>query len=130
MLPRSHRPIKLFLLDQQRIAGIGNIYASEILFLAGIHPATPASALTFAQTRKLLSSIRKILTIAIRRCGTTMSDFRTATGGTGTYQNEFRVYAREGQPCLRCKTPIVKTRHGGRSTYLCPQCQKPLNGCA
>lgn len=123
MLNRTSRPMKLFLLDQQRLAGIGNIYASEILFQAGIHPDAPAHGLTDTQIRKLCAAIRLILTIAISRCGTTMSDFRTATGGYGTYQNEFRVYGREGQPCLRCNTLIFKTRHGGRATYLCPRCQ-------
>ncbi|PIU62535.1 MAG: formamidopyrimidine-DNA glycosylase [Armatimonadetes bacterium CG07_land_8_20_14_0_80_59_28] len=120
----SKRPIKQLLMDQRRIAGIGNIYASEILFHAGIHPQTEASSLKPEAIRILRSSIRHILRVAIRRCGTTMRDFRTASGGYGNYQNEFRVYARENRPCRRCATPVVRIRQHGRSTFFCPQCQQ------
>ncbi|MBI3923839.1 MAG: bifunctional DNA-formamidopyrimidine glycosylase/DNA-(apurinic or apyrimidinic site) lyase [Armatimonadetes bacterium] len=122
-LTSTHRPMKLFLLDQQRIAGIGNIYACEILFEAGIHPELPSDSVAPDQVRKLKAAIRKILNRAIKLCGTTMRDFRTGTGGYGGYQNEFRVYGREGKPCPRCQTSIVKTRLGNRGTYFCPRCQ-------
>jgi len=124
----SRQPLKQFLMDQQHLAGIGNIYASEILFHARLHPAIPACALDGGEIRRLRSAIRHILRLAIRRRGTTIRDYRTGAGSHGTYQNEFRVYNRQGQPCRRCGTPIVRIAQAGRSTFFCPGCQSTPGG--
>ena len=118
--------IKNFLMDQRHIAGVGNIYASEILFRCRIHPDQPANSLTTRERRRLLRMMRRVLGEAIEHCGTTISDYRTGEGGTGGFQRRLRVYGREGKRCQRrgCPGTIVRTTHAGRSTYLCPQCQK------
>lgn len=126
MLQRHTIPIKNFLLDQRHLAGIGNIYASEILFRCRIHPDRPANSLTAGACRKLLKTIRRVLGEAIESRGTTVSDYRTGDGSTGGFQGKLRVYGREGKRCVRpgCQSSIVRTTHAGRSTYFCPQCQK------
>ncbi len=113
------RMIKTVLLDQSVIAGIGNIYADESLFDAGIHPKRPASGLTEKECRKLRDSIRKTLEHAIEQNG---SSFDWAYKG-GHFQNEFRVYHRKGEPCPVCGTPIERIIVGQRGTHFCPHCQ-------
>ncbi len=116
-------PVKAALLDQRAAAGIGNIYADEALWYAGIHPLAPAGELDEAQVAGLRAGVRKALRLGIRRQGATLRDYRGADGSRGTMQDEFRVYGREGEPCDRCGTPIAKTRVAGRGTWFCPVCQ-------
>lgn len=115
--------IKAVLLDQRVIAGIGNIYADESLFRAGIHPATPATLLGPDQLQRLLTSIQDVLDEAITAGGSSIRDYRTAAGLVGTFQNIFQVYGRKGLPCLHCKTPLQTSKIAGRTTCFCPTCQ-------
>jgi formamidopyrimidine-DNA glycosylase len=117
------RQIKALLLDQRAIAGLGNIYCDEALHAAGIHPLTRAGDLSPDQRRRLLRAIRRILRQAIRYGGSTLRDYRTATGDEGRFQTRHRVYGRTGQPCRNCGTPIQRLNAAGRSTHLCPACQ-------
>jgi formamidopyrimidine-DNA glycosylase len=119
-------PIKSFLLDQTHLAGIGNIYASEILHRCRIHPGTPANALTARQARELLRTTRAVLVEAVAAQGTTISDYRTGENLSGGYQKFLRVYGREGEKCRRrgCGGKVVRVVLGGRSTFFCPRCQK------
>ncbi len=125
MLNSHSIAIKKFLLDQRHIAGIGNIYASEILFRCRIHPDRPANSLTASEQRKLLKAIHCILQEAIENQGTSVSDYRTGEGREGRYQYKLRVYGREGKRCKRrgCQGTVVRAIHAGRSTYFCPRCQ-------
>ena len=117
------RPLKNFLLDGRILAGIGNIYASEIMFAAGIHPATPAGALSIDDWDRVLKETRRILKRAIRQGGTTVNDYLNSHGETGLFQVELMVYGREGEPCLRCGKTIKRIVQAGRSTFFCPYCQ-------
>lgn len=121
---KTRRPIKSVLLDQAILAGIGNIYADEALFLAGMHPLTPAASLGEAQRQRLASVIPQVLRQAIRRQGTTLRNYRTVTGEEGRNQEKLFVYGRSGEPCLVCGAPIEKIRINGRSSHYCPSCQK------
>ncbi len=123
-LQESRAPIKLWLLDQRNIAGLGNIYACEALFLAGIDPRRPASSLTKREVARLKDAIHWVLREALEAMGTTLEDeaYRTPEGESGDY--EPKVYGREGLPCLRCGTPIERIELGGRGTYFCPRCQR------
>jgi formamidopyrimidine-DNA glycosylase len=121
-------PIKAALLDQRAAAGVGNIYADEALWRARIHPLRPAGSLTPDEIARLRKSIRAALEMGISRQGATLRDYRDPEGRSGRMQNEFKVYGREGEPCLRCGTPIEKTRAGGRGTWFCPRCQSPDRG--
>jgi len=123
LLRGRRRAVKLFLLDQSRIAGIGNIYASEALFAAAIHPDAIADRLGVAAVRALWRSIRAVLRRAIRNRGTTLRDYRDGEGREGENQNRLRVYGREGRVCYRCGGEIRRTVHQGRATYFCPDCQ-------
>ncbi|MGQ9729773.1 MAG: bifunctional DNA-formamidopyrimidine glycosylase/DNA-(apurinic or apyrimidinic site) lyase [Candidatus Zipacnadales bacterium] len=125
-LPKRRLPIKCLLLDQRVIAGIGNIYASEICYAARIHPEKAANTLTSAERRNLGSSVQRVLTSAIAARGTTFSDYRTGQGDRGNYASRLRVYGREGQRCHRrnCNGTIVRIIQQQRSTYYCPQCQR------
>jgi formamidopyrimidine-DNA glycosylase len=116
--------IKAALLDQRTVAGIGNIYADEALWRARIHPLRPAGTLTAAEIRTLHRAIRRALDAGLARQGATLSDYRLPDGTRGSAQEEFKVYGREGKPCRRCRTPIAKTRTGGRGTWFCPGCQR------
>lgn len=118
------RPLKNFLLDGHIMAGIGNIYASEILFAAGLHPETPAGSLTLAEWEKVLQETRRILARAIRRGGTTVNNYQNSFGQTGLFQLELMVYGRAGEPCRRCGTLIRRLVQAGRSTFFCPSCQR------
>jgi formamidopyrimidine-DNA glycosylase len=117
------RQIKALLLDQQVIAGLGNIYCDESLFRAGIHPLTAASDLNRAEVATLLRSIRAVLRQAIAAGGSSLRDYRNADGEPGWFQVRHRVYDREGEPCRRCRTPIERIVVASRSTWLCPRCQ-------
>jgi len=123
-LARTKRAIKTALLDQKLIAGIGNIYADEALFAAGIHPTTLTHRLKPDQITALVRAIKKVLTRALRHKGSTLRDFRNADGQPGGFQKLHRVYDREGKPCHNCKTPLLRLVLGGRSTHFCPSCQK------
>jgi formamidopyrimidine-DNA glycosylase len=123
----SRRPIKVALLDQKAIAGIGNIYASESLHASKIHPARPCNTLRPREWRKLHKAIDKILRAAIESEGSTLSDgtYRNALNAEGNYQNCFRVYDREGERCKRCKgrKQIERIVQAQRATFFCPSCQ-------
>jgi formamidopyrimidine-DNA glycosylase len=116
-------PVKAFLLDQRRIAGVGNIYADEALFRARIHPLRPAGALTGAQWEKVADAVRETLLAGLAAGGATIDDFRHADGVAGAFQNEFLVHRRQGDPCPVCGSPVVKFVAGGRGTYACEKCQ-------
>jgi formamidopyrimidine-DNA glycosylase len=117
-------PIKSALLDQRTLAGMGNIYADEALWRAGIHPRRPAGELGESELRALHRGIRRTLETGIARQGATLRDYRTPEGRSGRMQLEFKVYGRAGEPCPRCRAPIEKTRLGGRGTWFCPVCQR------
>jgi formamidopyrimidine-DNA glycosylase len=117
-------PVKSFLLDQRLIAGIGNIYACEILFAAGIDPRRPSCSLTTAEWRKAAKAAAAILRRAVACRGTTVSDWRDLFGCSGTNQNHLEVYQRQGEPCRRCGGGIERIVQSGRGTWLCPICQK------
>ncbi len=120
----NRRPIKNLLMDQHRIAGIGNIYANEALFLGGIHPTRPADSLKREECDRLAGAIKAVLSRAIDDGGTTLRDFVNDRGQPGYFQLTLAVYGREGQPCPRCHTPIQRRKLGQRATYFCPRCQK------
>jgi formamidopyrimidine-DNA glycosylase len=122
-LIRSRSPIRSWLLDQTKIAGVGNIYASESLFRAGIHPRRPSQSLARQESRRLLTAIQDVLEEAIRARGTTLRDYRTASGDRGGFAPSLRVYGREGDSCLRCNTIIERIVFANRSAFLCPRCQ-------
>jgi formamidopyrimidine-DNA glycosylase len=117
-------PVKAALLDQRAVAGIGNIYADEALWYARVSPLRPAGELDAEEVAAVRLGVRRALRVGIRRQGATLSDYRTPNGGRGSMQEEFKVYGREGEPCLRCGAPIAKTRVGGRGTSFCPVCQR------
>jgi len=116
--------IKTWLLDQRRIAGLGNIYASEVLFRARVHPRRLAGALTREEWRRVAAEIPAVLEESIARMGTTFSTYRTIWNEPGQYGDELLVYDREGEPCRACGAPIRRIVQAGRSTYLCPDCQR------
>lgn len=121
-------PVKALLLDQTVVAGIGNIYADEALFLAGIDPRRPGNTLTLVDCTRLHTAIRQALADAIRDGGSTLgrsalSNYARPTGIRGRYQDRHRVFRRTGQPCSVCSTPIVQVRIAQRSTHFCPHCQ-------
>jgi formamidopyrimidine-DNA glycosylase len=116
-------PIKAFLLDQHRIAGVGNIYADEALFRAGVHPRRPAGRLTGEQYAKLRESVIAVLHAGIDARGATIDDFRHVDGVQGSFQDQFLVHMRAGEPCGVCGTTIVKMVVAGRGTYVCETCQ-------
>lgn len=117
-------PIKSALLNQKLLSGVGNIYADEALFRAGIRPRRRAASLTRIELQKLHAALKKVLNEAIRLGGSSISDYVDANGEEGFFQLKHRVYGREGEPCLVCKTPIKRTVIAGRSSHYCPQCQK------
>ncbi len=117
-------PVKSFLMDQRFIAGIGNIYACEILFKAAVDPRRPAGSLTAAEWRKVEKAAAAVLCRAVACRGTTVSDWRDLFGMSGTNQEHLEVYSREGEPCRRCGGRIERTTMAGRGTWFCPACQK------
>jgi formamidopyrimidine-DNA glycosylase len=122
-LKGSSRPIKNALLDQALVAGAGNIYADESLFMAGIRPHTPAGRLSLGQLQTLRDALVEVLEQSIGAGGTTFSDFRDLTGTNGNYGGQAWVYRRGGQPCRRCGTELRRDTLGGRSSHWCPTCQ-------
>ena len=116
--------IKLVIMDAKVVVGVGNIYASEGLFRAGILPATPANKLTLPRLKKLAAAIRAVLTDSIEQGGTTLRDFLHSDGEPGYFRQRLFVYERKGEPCLVCGTKIQHEVLGQRSTYWCPKCQK------
>jgi formamidopyrimidine-DNA glycosylase len=116
-------PVKAFLLTQERIAGVGNIYADEALFRARIHPLRPVGALRRPQLAALRDAVVETLEEGIDARGATIDDFRDADGAEGSFQDRFLVHTREGEPCPRCGSPIRKLRAAGRGTYVCERCQ-------
>jgi len=127
LLKNKKRGIKSFLLDQQNIAGLGNIYIDECLFLSGIHPKKLTNKIQNKSSQQLYINIKKILNLAIGNMGTTISDYRTTGGEFGNNQNFLKVYKREGNSCFKCGTEIIKIRINSRGTHFCPVCQ-PENG--
>ena len=123
-LKGSARPIKTALLDQSLVAGVGNIYADESLFAAGIPPLSPSGKLTIEQLVRLRDELVNVLHISIGVGGTTFSDFRDLEGVNGNYGGQSWVYRRSGQPCRKCGTPISREKLSGRSTHWCPSCQR------
>lgn len=122
---RSRRaPIKSVLLDQSVLAGVGNIYADEALFLAGVRPGRSASRVTRAEAARLAEALRAVLARSIETGGSSISDYVQPTGERGAYQDERRVYARTKMPCLRCQTPIARKVIAQRSSHYCPRCQR------
>jgi formamidopyrimidine-DNA glycosylase len=117
-------PVKAFLLDQRRVAGIGNIYADEALFRARIHPLKPAGRLRRDELGRLRDSIVSVLEEGIRSFGASIDRYRDANGEEGQMQNRFQIHLREGEPCPRCGTTVRKLRAAGRGTYICPRCQR------
>lgn len=124
MLAKTKLKIKSFLLAQDKIAGVGNIYADESLFRAGIHPASLTQKIPDKKVKCLLENIHEILNTAIENMGSTISDYRDSYGNTGNNQNYFNVYQRTDEPCVNCATPISKSKIAGRGTHFCLQCQK------
>jgi len=124
-LTRKHRaPVKQFLMDGRRIVGVGNIYASESLFRAGIDPRLPANRLTRAQCVRLAKAIKDTLRAAIRAGGSSLRDYVQTDGVRGEAQSRHWVYEREGEACRRCGTKVKRLVQGARSTYYCPECQR------
>jgi formamidopyrimidine-DNA glycosylase len=124
-LARGRRaPVKSFLLTQERVAGVGNIYADEALFRAGIHPLRPVGTLRRPQLEALRAAVVDSLEAGIDARGATIDDFRHTDGASGSFQDRFLVHRREGEPCPRCGTSIRKLRAAGRGTYVCERCQR------
>jgi formamidopyrimidine-DNA glycosylase len=116
-------PVKAFLLDQKRIAGVGNIYADEALFRAGIHPLCPVGRLTGAQWERLRETIEEALSEGIDAKGASIDDFRHVDGARGSFQDRFTIHLRAGEPCITCGRTVRKIVVGGRGTYVCEHCQ-------
>jgi len=124
-LAQSRRAVKVALLDQQAVAGIGNIYAAEILFAAAIDPRVPCSRLSLARWEQIAAATRAILAEAVRMEGSTITDetYKTADNRSGQFQLQHRVYGHEGKPCRKCGTSIRRIVQTQRSTFFCPECQ-------
>lgn len=120
---RKSQPVKNFIMDSHVVVGVGNIYANEALFYAGIHPLFPANRLSVADYQRLHQHIRRILAAAIERGGTTLRDFVNSKGNPGYFQQELMVYGREGENCVICQQKLQLIRINNRSTVYCSQCQ-------
>jgi formamidopyrimidine-DNA glycosylase len=123
-LRQRKAPIKQVLLAGEVVVGVGNIYASEALFLAGIRPTSPANSISKPRVAKLHAAVKDVLSRAVEKGGSTLRDFSNANGESGYFQLEANVYGREGAPCRVCATPVRAIRQGQRSTYFCMICQK------
>ena len=124
-LKKSRLPIKQLLLAGRLVVGVGNIYASEVLYLAGVRPTTAASRIGPVRVEKLHAAIRSVLARAVEMGGSTLRDFSSADGSAGHFQAQANVYGRGGAPCYRCGASIRLIRQGQRSSYFCPGCQRP-----
>ena len=123
-LAKRKSPVKVLLMDQRVVVGVGNIYAAEALFRAGILPHRAAEKVTRAQCEALAAAVKEVLTEAIAQGGSTTSDYRRVNGESGSFQNSHRVYARAGEPCVTCAAPIRQRVLGGRSSFYCARCQR------
>jgi formamidopyrimidine-DNA glycosylase len=121
---KSNRAIKLLLMDSKVVVGVGNIYANEALFRAGVHPETLVKNLSKRQCSIIVRAVKKVLADAIKAGGTSFKDYRKADGTPGYFQQKLLVYGRQGQPCKKCKTILQSMRLGQRMTVFCPVCQK------
>jgi formamidopyrimidine-DNA glycosylase len=121
---KTSKSIKTLLMDQQNVAGIGNIYADEILFAAKLNPLKISKQLTLKQCATIVIVTKKILQTAIKAGGTTFATFASANSKIGSYQTKLKVYGREGKPCVVCGTILKKIKVNGRGTVYCPKCQK------
>ena len=124
ILQKTARPVKIVLLDQGKLAGVGNIYANDALFLAKIHSQTPAKSLSRPQSDKLLKAIEQVLKEGLKYGGASDQWYLQVHGEKGSYQDYFKVYGRGGQECDVCGTKIERTALGGRGTFFCPECQR------
>lgn len=124
-LKSTRKPIKILLMDQDKMAGVGNIYANEALFLARVHPLRKSNGLDGKEINNLYEAVKEVIDEGIKYKGSSGKDeaFITPDGKKGSYQTHFKVYQRENQPCLTCKTPIKRIKQGGRSSFYCPKCQ-------
>ena len=120
---RSRVAVKTWLMDQARVVGVGNIYASEGLFRAGVDPRRPANTLSADELARVRDGVRQVLTESIEFRGTTFLDYRDARGEEGAFASRLKVYDREGQPCTVCGGTVQRLVQGGRSTFFCPSCQ-------
>jgi formamidopyrimidine-DNA glycosylase len=120
----SRSPLKVALMDQRRVVGVGNIYACESLFLARLSPQRLAGGLRPAQSRRLAAAIQAVLAAAIDAGGSSLRDYMQANGELGVFQDRFAVYDRAGVPCAACERPIVKLVQANRATYMCKRCQR------
>jgi formamidopyrimidine-DNA glycosylase len=125
-LKSSRRPLKNALLDQRLVAGLGNIYADEVLFFCGLHPTIGSNQVSRQDCERIHQQIKATLAAAITAGGTSFSDYRQVTGINGNYGGIAQVYGREGEPCRHCGTAIAKLKLAGRSAHFCPQCQPKL----
>lgn len=116
-------PVKVFIMNHQMVVGVGNIYANEALFQAGIHPRRAAGRISLARYQQLAEAIKTVLHNAIQAGGTTLRDFVTSEGKPGYFGNQLQIYGRAAHPCPACGAPIRLTRIGQRASYYCPQCQ-------
>jgi formamidopyrimidine-DNA glycosylase len=121
---RSRVPIKTWMMDQARVVGVGNIYASEALFRARVDPRRPANTLTPDEAVRVADGVRQVLSDAIEHRGTTFLDYRDASGERGGFAARLKVYDRGGEPCYTCGTALERLVQGGRSTFFCPSCQR------
>lgn len=121
---KANTPVKLLLMDQKKIGGIGNIYANEVLFTARIDPRRSAKQITEEETKKLYDAIVEVLERGLKYGGSSDVNYVNAVGGEGEYQQHFLVYGRKGEKCFGCKGKVEKTTLGGRGTYFCPECQR------
>ena len=116
--------IKTFIMDSKIVVGVGNIYANEALFMAGINPKRMAQRITHGRYEKLVAAIKEVLTMALKQGGTTLRDFTDSEGQPGYFRHELQAYDRGGEPCVNCHQPIKHIRQGQRSTYYCTRCQR------
>jgi formamidopyrimidine-DNA glycosylase len=123
-LARRKAPLKAVLLDQRVVAGLGNIYADEALWRARVNPFRPANEITGEEVSRIVRAVRAALRTGVERQGSTLRDYAAPDGASGSMQEEFRVYGRDGEPCPRCRSTISKTRVGGRGTWYCWSCQR------
>ncbi|ERJ11501.1 DNA-formamidopyrimidine glycosylase [Haloplasma contractile] len=123
-LKKSKRPIKTALLDQTIIAGLGNIYVDEVIFLSKLHPEQSADSLSDRDIKQIIQASKQVIIKAIKLGGTTIRSYTSEEGVHGRFQNELTVHMRKDEPCITCKETIIKMKVGGRGTYICPNCQK------
>jgi formamidopyrimidine-DNA glycosylase len=123
-LKKSKKAVKLVLMDQEKIGGVGNIYANDALYLAKVMPNREANSLSIAETKKLWTAVKEVINKGIKYGGASAANYVDTKGMGGTYQDYFLVYKRDGQVCKKCGSKIVKMKIGGRGTFYCPKCQK------